>query len=110
MRQARAVNEVKSRNGIPVTRGIMIKRLTRLIILFSLLLLPAQGTARADGGPSREYQLKAAFIYNFAQFVEWPGTAFASPTAPFVIGVVGDGSLAGTLEQAVKGKTAGKRE
>jgi hypothetical protein len=88
----------------------MIKRLTRLIILCMLLLVPAPGTARADGPASREYQLKAAFIYNFAQFVEWPASAFANPNAPFVIGVVGDSSLSATLEQAVKGKTAGKRE
>ena len=34
-----------------------------------------------------EYQVKAAYLYNFAKFVEWPADAFASPTAPMVIGV-----------------------
>jgi len=90
---------------------MMVKRISSLILVGALaLLLPWRGGARADGGASLEYKLKAAFIYNFAQFVEWPGDAFGGPSAPFVIGVVGDPSLAQMLEQAVKGKTAGKRE
>jgi hypothetical protein len=87
----------------------MIKRLTKLILLSALPILTISDSSRADA-PSREYQLKAAYIYNFAQFIEWPSSAFSSPNAPFVIGIVGDPSLGGTLEQAVKGKTAGKRE
>ena len=35
--------------------------------------------AAADPGASREYQVKAAFLYNFAQFVEWPDDAFKGP-------------------------------
>lgn len=88
----------------------MIKRLTKLILLAALPVIPISGGDAHADAPSREYQLKAAFIYNFAQFVEWPSNAFSNPSAPFVIGVVGDPSLGGTLEQAVKGKTAGKRE
>jgi len=88
---------------------MMLKRISKLILLCMLAMLPARGTARADGGGgSLEYKLKAAFIYNFAQFVEWPSDAFSGPSAPFVIGVLGDSSLAGMLEQAVKGKTAGE--
>ena len=30
----------------------------------------------------KEYQVKALFLYNFANFVEWPADAFSSPTAP----------------------------
>lgn len=91
-------------------RNDMPMRLFRFVLLVLLVMLPAQGGARADGSPSREYQLKAAFIYNFAQFVEWPGDTFSSPSAPLVIGVMGDSTLAATLEQACRGKTAGKRE
>lgn len=36
----------------------------------------------------QEYQIKAAFIYNFAQFVDWPSSQ--APSEPFVIGVVGN--------------------
>ena len=43
----------------------------------------------AQGLSADEFKLKAAFLYNFTQYVEWPSTAFASPTAPFVVCVAG---------------------
>jgi hypothetical protein len=49
-----------------------------------------------------EPALKAAFIYNFAKFTEWPGTA---PTAgPFVMCVLGDAAVSDALERAVIGR------
>ena len=58
-----------------------IKKLVPLLAICVagvLTLLPA---ARADE-PSREYQVKAAFIYNFVQFVEWPQNAFRPTLIP----------------------------
>ena len=57
-----------------------------------------------------EQELKAAFLYHFAQFVEWPPDAFAGAGAPIVIGVVGNSSfrelLAHTVEyKAVQGRS-----
>jgi hypothetical protein len=83
-------------------------RLFRFLLV--LLVIPATSTSLGQGAPSRENQVKAAFIYNFAQFVEWPDDAFLGNGAPFVIGVLGDGSLHGELERTLKGKTAGGRE
>jgi len=54
--------------------------------------------------PSREYQLKAAFLFNFAQFVEWPASAFTAPDAPLIIGVLGDNPFGDVLEQIVQGE------
>jgi hypothetical protein len=56
-----------------------------------------------------DYQVKAAFLYNFAKFVEWPPEAFSDGGAPFVIGVVGEDPLSGDLERIVGGKTANGR-
>ena len=58
----------------------------------------------------REHDVKAAFVLNFARFVEWPPEAFGGVNAPFVIGIVGDDpfgdALEGTmLQQQVKGRT-----
>jgi len=66
-------------------------------------------SARADDDSRREYKVKAAYIYNFAQFVEWPDSAFASPDAPFVVVVVGKNPFEDLLELAVGGKTIGNR-
>jgi hypothetical protein len=88
----------------------MTLRTLRFVLPALLVFLPAREAAHADGAPAREYQLKAAFIYNFAQFVEWPGNTFSGPDEPLVIGVMGNATLAATLEQACRGKTAGRRE
>jgi preprotein translocase subunit Sec61beta len=63
---------------------------------------------RADDPPP-EYAVKAAFIYNFTQFITWPDDAFASTDAPFVIATVGGDPFAGALEKAMEGKTVGNR-
>jgi len=56
-----------------------------------------------------EYHLKAAFLFNFARFVEWPAESFKRPTDPILICVLGESEIAGPLEEAVKGKLVGER-
>lgn len=57
-----------------------------------------------------EDAVKAAFLYNFAKFTEWPAGAFPDAKAPIVIGFVGGGALADTFEKAVTGKNANGRD
>jgi hypothetical protein len=47
--------------------------------------------------------LKAAFLYNFAKFSEWPGDALA-PGQQLAMCVVGDASIADALSQTIKGR------
>ena len=56
-----------------------------------------------------EYQVKAAYLYNFAKFVEWPADAFASPTAPMVIGVYGIDPFGPTLDNLLRDKKVAGR-
>ena len=59
----------------------------------------------AEATPSAEYQVKAAFLYNFAQFVEWPARAFPAPDSPLIIGVLGENPFGTYLEEdLVKGE------
>jgi hypothetical protein len=51
-----------------------------------------------------EYQLKAAFLYNFAKFVEWPALTFKTDTDPMRICVLGQNPFGGALREAVAGK------
>src|SRR6185295_15852129 len=78
-----------------------------LTILLSFLL--TLGSSRAQEAPRSEYQVKAAFIFNFAKFVTWPSAAFADAKAPLVIGIFGDNPFRADLEQAVQGKTLNNR-
>jgi hypothetical protein len=75
---------------------------TVLLALFALAGVPA---ARAQG--VGEPELKAAFLLNFARYVQWPADAFASADAPLLIGVIGDGQVASAIESLVKGERAG---
>jgi len=54
-----------------------------------------------------EYEVKAVFLFNFSQFVSWPSSAFESPTAPLVIGVIGHDPFGGVLETTVTGERTG---
>lgn len=74
----------------------------------ALLALLALATAAPAAGISREYQLKAGFLYNFTKFVEWPEACFP-PGAPLVLGVLGRNPFGDELEKAVAGRTAGGR-
>jgi YfiR/HmsC-like len=72
----------------------------------TMLLLVA--TACRAAAPS-EYEVKAVFLFNFAQFVEWPAGAFSGPDTPFVIGVLGNDPFGPQLDSVVRGETAAKR-
>jgi hypothetical protein len=63
----------------------------------------------ARGQPIDEYRLKAACLYNFAKFVEWPAESFKGPADPIVVCILGDTPLGGALGPAVKGKPIGDR-
>lgn len=52
---------------------------------------------------TREYKLKAAFIYNFIKFVEWP-----SSSGPIKVGVLGKDPFEGELKKLEKKKVAGR--
>ena len=57
-----------------------------------------------------EYQVKAAYLFNFLKFVEWPNESFADPLAPIEIGVVGEDPFGNALPQVVTGKTVQGRD
>jgi hypothetical protein len=58
---------------------------------------------------SLEYEVKAAFLYNFAKFVGWPDTAFDAADAPIVFCVMGMDPFDGRLERVVTDRTANGR-
>lgn len=59
--------------------------------------------AAAAVPPSREYDLKAAFLYNFVTFVEWPKDALPEGK-PLVIGILGQDPFGATLDEIVAGE------
>jgi hypothetical protein len=86
--------------------AILIERLPPVRACLVVMLLIA-GTCCAS--PPSEYQIKAVFLFNFAQFVEWPVSAFPDPQTPFVIGVLGRDPFGAELDAVVRGETIDKR-
>jgi hypothetical protein len=67
------------------------------------------GEAPAYGQEAPEYQLKAAFLYNFAKFTEWPETAFKENNSPLILGVLGEDPFGEAIEP-IKGKIVKSRK
>jgi hypothetical protein len=78
-----------------------------LAIAFALLSPPAAQPAQA--GSLAESEIKAAFMYNFAKFVQWPDAAFAQPQSPLVLCVMGEDGFGPALD-TVDHKLAQGRE
>lgn len=77
------------------------RRRCRLLAVALLALAGAlRPTQAADN--SKEYDVKAALLYNFTQFVDWPADSFASAEAPLVIGIIGRDPFGDTLEKLVE--------
>ena len=85
-------------------RGIAL--LSVVLWFFAQAATPAASGAPA---PSREYQIKAVFLYNFVQFVDWPAAAFSGPDAPIRIGILGDDPFGSAIDEAVRGESVRSR-
>ena len=65
--------------------------------------------ASVPAAPANEYQVKAAFLFNFAKFVEWPANAFSDTSTPLVIGVLGHDPFGSYLDDVVRGERVNNR-
>ncbi len=84
----------------------------RLLIYIVLLLSAVFCAERAYSGENRkptEYEVKAAYIYNFAKFVEWPNGRFRDGSDTIHVCVLGDDPFGRSLA-AIGGKAAGDRK
>lgn len=76
----------------------------KVILISMIFLLGVIAPAAAQDVSPTEYQLKAAFLYNFAKFVDWPPSAFTNGTQPFVVGVMGENPFGKDLENTIHNK------
>jgi hypothetical protein len=115
------VNDSMSRTGRKMQVGKEVERdslthrlpvhlLSRVLsaLLISALASSALSNQGQPAAPS-EYQVKAAFLYNFAKFIEWPVEAFKSENPSLIVGIVGADPFGSALEQTLAGKSANGR-
>lgn len=102
-RTSQAAPSIRS-SGPKCSTATLWPKAIALLILFAGL---PQSPARAS---SKEYDLKAAFLFNFVQFIDWPGSAFAADDSPICIGVLGDDPFGASLDSIIAGETAHNRK
>jgi len=85
----------------------------RALAAAALLLGTSLAHAQPEPTPTppspTEFEVKAAFLYNFARFVEWPAETGHDPGTPFVIAILGHDPFGAVLDYTVAGKTVGGR-
>jgi hypothetical protein len=86
----------------------VVKHTLYKVVYAVLLIAGTMMHLQAQAPVSREYKLKAAFVFNFCQFVEWPANAFNN-TDSLVIGVFGHNPFGPFLQETVSGEKVGKR-
>ncbi len=95
----------------------MVAKMRRTLIAIAICLalsplIPAGlgGAARAAAAePSREYRIKAAFIYNFAKFTRWPVGSFADGAAPLHFCIYGEDPFGGAFDPVAGNTIRGRR-
>jgi hypothetical protein len=95
-------------SGLPFGGAGKLERAVVAALLLGAAMARAQPEPPSPLSPT-EYEVKAAFLYNFTRFVEWPPEALRDPGAPFVIAIVGHDPFGAVIDETVAGKTAGGR-
>ena len=78
-------------------------------VLVLLILLVGGRPILGQGNAASEYEVKAAFLYHFSQFVDWPEGTFKEAKSPIVYCTLGEDPFHGALEASLSGKAVGER-
>jgi uncharacterized protein DUF4154 len=92
----------------PAKVGLMLVQ--RSVLLTIVMIVLALAGAFAQSPAVDEYQVKAAFLYNFAKFIEWAPGSFSTTSAPIRICVFGRNPFGRNLSDVTDGKTINGRK
>src|SRR5271157_5811294 len=90
----------------PQQSKLRFTRISWACVLAGSLIL----ASRALPQTALEYEVKAAFLLNFAKFVEWPSSAFADSDSPIAICILGKDPFGHTIDELVQGEAANGRK
>jgi hypothetical protein len=82
-----------------------LRSMAAIGLLVVTLCPPAHSQSEQPG----EYQLKAAFLFNFAKFIDWPPGTFATAASPFTICILGEDPFGHDLDESLRYKTIAYR-
>jgi hypothetical protein len=87
----------------PIARYLRVAAMAGALAIIGVFRLQAQSDD-ASFEISREYSIKAAYLYQFCRYVQWPATAFADSRSPLVIGILGQSPFGDALEEIARTK------
>ncbi|MEP7205839.1 MAG: YfiR family protein [Casimicrobiaceae bacterium] len=93
------------RGGRRRRRGAVNATLLAVSVLLTSSIGPLRAEETVSTAVATDRSVKAAFLYKFLAFVDWPQSAFLLPDTPLIIGVVGADELAAELDQITSGRT-----
>ena len=99
------VLNVPAKRRVPPHRRIGV-----FLLMLNAWILAAPAGSVAQAKTVAEYQLRAAFVYNFAKFVEWPRESFEAADSPIQVCIAGEASVAEAFQHVLGSKTVDKRE
>jgi len=109
MKRAVTLSWCESRKRVRAYAGSKnLKALSLAVLLVTAS--NSQPKASAESSATTEYDVKAAFLFHFAQFVEWPPDAFKDEHTPLTYCTIGEDAFHGSLDESVRGKRIGNRE
>jgi YfiR/HmsC-like len=94
--------------GLPIRKHEYQRRL-RILTLATWACLLIAANAAGQATPSGEYAVKAAFLFHFAEFVEWPVEAFHDASTPITYCTTGEDPFRGALDDSLRAKVVGNR-
>jgi hypothetical protein len=87
--------------------AMKIARMRSRIPFLFVLALSCSASALLAQTTAKEYRIKAAFLFNFSHYVEWPPDAFKEANSPLTYCTIGDDPFEGALDQSLNAKSVG---
>jgi hypothetical protein len=91
------------------THGVRFLAVHATVLLAAMLVVSLPTRLSAQDSVPLEYQVKAACLFNFAKFVEWPANVFPDENSPIIIGVLGKDQFGGLLDRTIQEKKIDRR-
>ncbi len=107
------MNALRNGSSLSLQKASMAKRFLRLFIrsvaAFLGVMMVTLLNAQAQDSKPGEYEIKAAFLYNFAKFVDWPVESFRDDSSNLTLGILGVDPFGSALD-TIKDKTVKGRK
>lgn len=75
-----------------------------------LLLLVVFAGLNAKAQQFTEYEVKAAYIFNFTKFIKWPASSFDNNTSPYVLGIYGNDPFGSIIKKIIGNRESNSRK